>query len=71
MNNIIIPARSEYIHFIQTNMYITRKRCMYSCDISEGVFVGSNFIKPSIGKIRLRISNKTDMKLLKILKPIC
>lgn len=62
INNIIIPARSESIHFIQTNRL--KESVVCSCQISEGVFIASSLIKPFNGKIPLRILNTTEKDLV-------
>lgn len=70
-NSLNIPARSESIHFINTNMI---EECVVSpSEIQSGIFIASTLVKPTDGQIPIRILNTTEQDLqLKIndFKPI-
>lgn len=70
-NSLNIPARSESIHFIYTNM--TEECVVSASEIQDGIFIASTLVKPTDGQIPIRILNTTEQDLqLKInnFKPI-
>lgn len=53
-----IPRRSETIHYVMTN---ASEDCLICTDeIREGIFIASMLVKPSNGKIPIRVLNTTD-----------
>lgn len=61
-----LPARSESIHYVSTNL--TEECVVCTKEISEGIFVASTLAAPINGKIPIRILNTTanDIELSQI-----
>lgn len=60
--NINIPARSESIHFIETDF--TEDCVIISNELKPGVFLASSIATPKNGRIPVRILNVTDSDVL-------
>lgn len=60
--HINIPARSESVHFIRTCE--TNECVVNATELQKGIFIASTLVKPTNGKIPIRILNTTDSDLV-------
>lgn len=61
-NHFNIPARSESIHFIRT---CEIEECVVNgTELRKGIFVANTLVKPTNGKIPIRILNTTETDLV-------
>lgn len=67
--SLTIPARSESIHFIETEK--TEECVICASDLGKGIFMASTLVTPMDGRVPVRILNTTDKDCtISELKPI-
>lgn len=55
---LVVPARSESLHFIKTS--ITSDCVIHSQELCDGVFVANTIARPKNGKVPIKILNTRD-----------
>lgn len=66
-NFLVIPKRSESIHYIEINKNIYKDCVVHTKQLEENVFLAGSIVKPIRGRIPIKILN-TGEKSIKILK---
>lgn len=62
-NNLVLPARSESVHYVYLGIDVNDDCVVCSREIQKDVFLAGAIVKPKNGRIPVKILNVTDTEI--------